>query len=64
MGDFETGLNAVRVMLDLLDQEGITDASVPRANYDASQIAIAHGDKARAKVFAERATRCEGDRRR
>ena len=53
--DIETGLNAVRVLLELLDQEGITDASIPRAYYDAFQIAIAHGDKARAKIFAERA---------
>jgi hypothetical protein len=55
IGNIETGLNAVRVLLELLDQEGITDASIPRAYYDAFQIAIAHGDEARAKIFAERA---------
>ena len=54
-GDIKTGLNAVRVLLELLDQEGVTDASIPRAYYDAFQVAIAHGDKARAKIFAERA---------
>ncbi len=54
-GDTERGLNAVRVLLELLDQEGITDASISRAYYDAFQIANAHGDKARAKIFAERA---------
>ncbi|KAK3669538.1 hypothetical protein LTR78_010592 [Recurvomyces mirabilis] len=54
-GGIEIGLKSVRVLLELLDQEGITDTSIPRAYYDAFQIAIAHGDKARAKVFAERA---------
>ncbi|CZR56199.1 uncharacterized protein PAC_06087 [Phialocephala subalpina] len=35
--------------------EGLVDASVPRAYYDAFQIAITHGDITRAKVSAERA---------
>jgi hypothetical protein len=38
---------------------------LPRAYYDAFQIAIAHGDQARAKVFAQRAYEarlcCEGE---
>ena len=54
IGDFETGLNAIRVMLELLDWEGITDASIPRVYYDAFQIAIAHGDESRAKIIAEK----------
>ncbi|KAK8051478.1 SET domain-containing protein 5 [Apiospora rasikravindrae] len=40
--------------LRLLREEGITDAWVSRAYHDAFQIAIANGDQARAKVFAER----------
>jgi hypothetical protein len=55
----------VRNLLNLLFEENITDSRVPRAYYDAFQIAIAHGDQARAKVFAERAFKlrlqCEGD---
>ncbi|KAI0376802.1 hypothetical protein F5Y04DRAFT_265781 [Hypomontagnella monticulosa] len=48
-------LHDVHRMLSLLAQEGFEDASIPRAYYDAFQIAITHGDIARAKVFAERA---------
>lgn len=48
-------LQSVRRLLHLLMCEGINDASVPRAYYDAFQIAITHGDQARAKIFAERA---------
>ncbi|KAI9782000.1 MAG: hypothetical protein M1839_005593 [Geoglossum umbratile] len=48
-------LHDVHKLLSLLDDEGFADASVPRAYYDAFQIAIAHGDIARARVFAERA---------
>ncbi|KAI9675678.1 MAG: hypothetical protein M1817_001045 [Caeruleum heppii] len=55
----------VRRLLRLLHEENITDSRVPRAYYDAFQIAIAHGDQARAKSFAERAFKlrlqCEGD---
>ena len=47
-------LNKVRRLLKLCKEEGIDDASVPRAYYDAFQIAIANSDIARAKVFAER----------
>jgi hypothetical protein len=48
-------LHDVHKLLNLLDDEGFADASVPRAYYDAFQIAITHGDIARARVFAERA---------
>lgn len=48
-------LGAVRSLLKLLEEEGIADASVARAYYDAFQIAIANGDQARARVFAQRA---------
>ncbi|KAK8128153.1 SET domain-containing protein 5 [Apiospora sp. TS-2023a] len=51
--------------LKLLREEGITDAWVSRAWHDAFQIAIANGDQARAKVFAERdyeaTVACEGN---
>ncbi|KAH7329720.1 hypothetical protein B0I35DRAFT_48727 [Stachybotrys elegans] len=50
-----TGLHLVRAMLRLLEEEGIWDAGVPRAYYDAFQIAVMDGDEARAKIFAERA---------
>jgi len=50
-------LHSVQRLLTLLDEEGFADdASAPRAYYDAFQIAITHGDIARAIVFAERAT--------
>lgn len=45
----------VQELLNLLNDEGVADASVPRAYYDAFQIAVAHSDVARAKVFAKRA---------
>ncbi|KAH8198328.1 hypothetical protein TruAng_007483 [Truncatella angustata] len=45
-------LEDVHTLLKLLEAENITDARVPRAYYDALQIAIAYGDQARAKVFA------------
>ncbi|MCJ1325601.1 hypothetical protein MMC10_002264 [Thelotrema lepadinum] len=48
-------LHNVHKLLNLLDDEGLADASVPRAYYDAFQIAVTHSDVARAKVFAERA---------
>jgi hypothetical protein len=58
-------LEDVHTLLTLLEAENITDARVPRAYYDAFQIAIAHGDQARARVFAQRAYEgrlcCEGD---
>ncbi|KAI8710891.1 MYND-type zinc finger protein samB [Fusarium sp. LHS14.1] len=48
-------LHNVQRLLHLLKSEGLNDASVPRAYYDAFQMAITHGDLARAKVFADRA---------
>jgi hypothetical protein len=48
-------LHHVYTIVRLLEEEHIADARVPRAYYDALQITIAHGDQARAKVFAERA---------
>ncbi|KAK6336449.1 hypothetical protein TWF696_002002 [Orbilia brochopaga] len=48
-------LHHTHKLLNLLDEEGFADASASRAYYDAFQIAIMHGDKARATVFAERA---------
>ena len=48
-------LQNVQRLLQLFRSEGIQNASVPRAYYDAFQIAITHGDQARAKIFAERA---------
>jgi hypothetical protein len=43
------------MMFRLFEEEGIWDARIPRVYFDAFQIAIASGDEARAKVFAERA---------
>jgi hypothetical protein len=51
---YNAGLHLVRTMFQLLEEEGVWDAGVPRAYYDAFQIAIANGDEARAKIFAER----------
>ena len=48
-------LHDVHKLLKLVDDEGFADGSVPRAYYDAFQIAITHGDIARASIFAERA---------
>lgn len=48
-------LHNVQRLLELLKVEGLGDASVPRAYYDAFQVTVTHGDLARAKVFAERA---------
>ncbi|KAL8415027.1 hypothetical protein RB594_006018 [Gaeumannomyces avenae] len=48
-------LHNVRKLLKLFEEEGLQDASVSRAYYDAFQIAVAHGDRARARVFGERA---------
>ncbi|KAH7091539.1 hypothetical protein FB567DRAFT_558400 [Paraphoma chrysanthemicola] len=45
----------VQTMIQFMAEEHIDDARIPRTYYDALQIAIAHGDQARAKVFAERA---------
>ena len=48
-------LHDAHTLLRLLKEERITDARIARLYYDALQIAIANGDQARAKVFAERA---------
>lgn len=57
-------LQRVYSVVRLLEAEQVLDARLPRAYYDAFQIVIAHGDQARAKVFAERAYAarlcCEG----
>lgn len=58
-------LQKVHTLIQLLEAEQISDARLPRAYYDAFQTVIAHGDQARAKVFAERAyaarLSCEGE---
>ncbi|KAI9792043.1 MAG: hypothetical protein M1816_003025 [Peltula sp. TS41687] len=58
-------LHNAHTLLRLLEEEGISDARIPKLYYDAFQIAIANGDQARAKVFAQRASAtrviCEGD---
>jgi SET domain len=53
--DPASSLAAARYMLALLEAEGIADARLPRLYYDAFQIVVAHGDLARAKVFASKA---------
>ncbi|KAE9367180.1 SET domain-containing protein [Stipitochalara longipes BDJ] len=47
--------NQVHRLFGLLEEEGICDIRVARACFNAFQIAAVVGDKARAKVFAERA---------
>ena len=66
-------LHACHALLDTLKEEypdptigGATaTALVPRLYYDALQIVVAHGDQARARVFAERGyearVECEGE---
>lgn len=48
-------LHNVERCLKLMMQEGIEDVSVPDIYFVAFQVAISHGDEARAKVFADRA---------
>lgn len=48
-------LHDAYTLLQLLKEERVADARIPRLYYDALQIAIANGDQARAKAFAERA---------
>ena len=48
-------LHDVRKLLALCEVEGIDDGTIPRAYYDAFQIATFNSDVARAAVFAERA---------
>jgi hypothetical protein len=54
VSDHEAGLHLVHMMFCLFEEEGIWDARIPRAYFDAFQIATASGDEARTKVFAER----------
>lgn len=60
----EESLHDVYRKLRLLREDGISDASISRTYHDAFQIAIANGDQARARVFAERdydsTVSCEG----
>ncbi|RFU77846.1 set domain-containing 5 [Trichoderma arundinaceum] len=55
MSEYKDALHLVNAMFRLFKEEGVWDASIPRAYYDAFQIAVANGDDTRAKVFAERA---------
>jgi hypothetical protein len=48
-------LSQVHRLFELLEEEGICDIRISRACFNAFQIAAIVGDKARAKVFAERA---------
>jgi hypothetical protein len=48
-------LSQVHRLFELLEEEGICDIRIARACFTAFQIAAVVGDKARAKVFAERA---------
>jgi SET domain len=48
-------LRYVDQQIRLYNEQGPDDAGLPRAFFDATQIAIANGDLARARIFAERA---------
>jgi hypothetical protein len=48
-------LSHLQTMIRFMEEEEIADARIPRAYYNALQIAIAHRDQKRAKVFAKRA---------
>ncbi|KAK3369419.1 hypothetical protein B0T24DRAFT_632540 [Lasiosphaeria ovina] len=48
-------LRLVRSVLNLFREEGIWDAGIGRAYYDAYQIAVHFADEPRAKVYAQRA---------
>lgn len=47
-------VHKVYEMTKLLEEDELAGSTIPRVYHDAFQIAIAHGDQARAKVFAER----------
>ncbi|XP_014554312.1 hypothetical protein COCVIDRAFT_39748 [Bipolaris victoriae FI3] len=51
----ERVLRYVDERIQLHDRQGPDDAGLPRAYLDAAQIAIANGDLARGRIFAERA---------
>ena len=58
MGIMSTPLQILRYVdqqIHLYNEQGPDDAGLPRAFSDAAQIAIANGDLARARIFAERA---------
>ncbi|KAI1185169.1 hypothetical protein F5B17DRAFT_45344 [Nemania serpens] len=63
----QKSLAACHDLLQLLDEEygGVAIALLARLYYDAFQISVAHGDQARASVFAERMymarVECEGE---
>jgi hypothetical protein len=48
-------LRQLHRVFELLEEEGICDIRLARACFNAFQIAVVVGDKARAKIFAERA---------
>lgn len=48
-------LRYIDLQIRLYNEHGPDDVGLPRAFFDAAQIAIANGDLARARVFAERA---------
>lgn len=53
----ERVLRYVDEHIQLHDRQGPDDAGLPRAYLDAAQIAIANGDLARGRIFAERAVK-------
>ncbi|MCJ1234381.1 hypothetical protein MMC14_002342 [Varicellaria rhodocarpa] len=58
MGILSTPLQILRYVdqqIHLYNEQGPDDVGLPRAYLDAAQIAIANGDLARARIFAERA---------
>ncbi|KAI1116412.1 hypothetical protein F5Y14DRAFT_406573 [Nemania sp. NC0429] len=67
MNSPQKSLAACHSLLQILNKEygGVETALLARLYYDAFQISIAHGDQARASVFAERAymarVECEGE---
>lgn len=52
-------------LLKVYEEEGTVDTRVPRLYYDAFQICVIHGDKAKARVFAQKCAKarkvCEGE---
>lgn len=58
-------LQRIHKLLKLCEEEGLADGDVPRAYYDAFQLAVFNSDLARASIFANRAavtrTTFEGD---
>lgn len=67
MSSPQESLSDCYLMLQVLEQEfdGCASAMIARLYYDAFQISIAHGDQARASMFAERSYKarviCEGE---